>query len=619
MQPPTTIRLFACGLLAAACHRAPPPEFGIVSTSPELRGEPQVVLLNEPLTVYFSSPVAGLSVTPETFTVLDARGERVPGTLQNGSHWVSFVPQPPLTPALRDGSFLPGERYELRIAGLPRADAVKALDGRRLAAGVALPFRVARADEAPPGLPAPLRPPADQVPLWLHASDAPGTVPADAPVLYLRFSAPLLPSSVRAAAFDVRSLNDLAALEPRRVRATTLPGDALPGCSVAIELGVQPTRAGGGSLRLRPGDWLSVALRPGPLGLLDYRGEPLALPAPPQFWSVVAGGAAELYRLPGDQGAPGEAGEPSPAAPELAGFERSGGVLRPRVRIEAGDGRLGLFLPRTDTVLRPGQPFDRGDGTLVQSEGASFAFTSVQIPAGVVVTLDASTGPVQILCTGAITVQGKLVLRGGSAPIDDRQLAPAPATGFLALGATTLLAAGELHLAGEVHAEVPVRDGATPLLVASSAQIRLGGELPYRTLLVVEAGGRDGGQARVVGPRGQTLLRSAWFRYGAAPGASLVAEAYGDWVQVPDGCTLAAVQVEGATEGLEVAWQAAPADPVLRERPDPVPARRSRWETVHDGMRLPVQAGTFVRLRLRATAVGGQAPPELRRVRLLLP
>jgi hypothetical protein len=613
MLPLSPIRVVVCGLLAAACHRAPPPEFGIASTSPELRGTPPVVMLNEPLTVYFTAPVAGLSVTPDTVQVLDSRGERVPGTLQNGSHWVSFVPQPPLTPELRDGSFLPGERYELRIAGLPRVDAVKALDGRRLVHGASLPFRVAALDEAPPGLPAPLRPQAAGVPLWLHASDAPGTVPADAPILYLRFSAPLLPGSVTAAAFDVRSLNDLAALLPRRVRAITLPGDALPGCSVAIELGAQPTRAGGGHVRLRPGDWLSMELRPGPLGLLDYRGEPLALPAPPQFWSVVAGGAAELYSLPGDQG------EPTPSVADLAGFERIGGGLRPRVRVEAGDGRLGSFHPKVDTVLRPGVAFDRGDGTLVQSDGASFAFTSVQIPAGVVVTLDASTGPVQVLCTGAMHVQGRVVLRGGAAPVDDRQLAPAPAAGFLALGASTLLAAGDLQISGEVHAEVPVRDGATPLVVASAAQIRLAGELPYRTLLVVEAGARDGGQARVVGPRGQTLLRSAWFRYGAAPGASLAAESYGEWVQIPDGCSVAAVQLEGAAEGLEVAWQAAPADPVLRERPDPAAERRSRWEPVHDGMRLPVQAGTFVRLRLRATAVGGQAPPELGRVRLLLP
>lgn len=432
-------------------------------------------------------------------------------------------------------------------------------------------------------------------------------------MLYLRFSAPLLPSSVAATAFDVRSLNDLAALVPRRVRAVTLPGDGLPGSSVAIELGAQPARAGGGQVRLRPGDWLCVALRPGPQGLLDYRGEGVALPAPPQFWSVVAGGDAELYSLPGEHG------EPSAAAVDQPGFELAGGVLRPRVRIEAGDGRLGVFRPSSDTVLRPGLPFDRGDGTQAQSDGACFAFTSVQIPAGVTVTLDASAGPVQVLCTSTVQVDGRLVLRGGAAAVDDRQLAPAPVAGYLALGATTVLAAGDVQIGGEVHAEVPAGDGATPFVVASAAQIRLGGELPYRSLLVVEAGGRDGGQARVVGPRGQTLLRSAWFRYGAAPGAELTAEAFGEWVQIPDGCSVAAVQLEVAGEGLEVAWQTAPADPVLRDRPDAAPARRSRWEPVHDGVRLAVQGGAFVRLRLRAKALAGENPPQLRRVRLLLP
>ncbi|MFM1873876.1 MAG: hypothetical protein RL398_3298, partial [Planctomycetota bacterium] len=167
------------GLVAAssaACHRSPPPEFRVASTSPILGEHADPLLLNDSITVHFAVPIAGLSVTEESFAVLDRDGRRVPGTLRTGSHWVSFVPDPPLSPTLGDGSFAPGEQYELRIAGMPRPDAVRAADGRRLAEAVSLPFRAAARDEVPIGLVAILRPPAGDLPLLLHAKEVPGAV-----------------------------------------------------------------------------------------------------------------------------------------------------------------------------------------------------------------------------------------------------------------------------------------------------------------------------------------------------------------------------------------------------------------------------------------------------------
>ena len=52
--------------------------------------------------------------------------------------------------------------------------------------------------------------------------------------------------------------------------------------------------------------------------------------------------------------------------------------------------------PQADITLRPGVPFDRGDGVLVQSVGADFPFLAIDIPAGVRVRVESSV-PVQLL------------------------------------------------------------------------------------------------------------------------------------------------------------------------------------------------------------------------------
>lgn len=607
MTRATGLRWGMLAAVLAACHKSPPPEFRIASTSPALGEQAAPLLLNDSITVHFAAPIAGLSVTEESFAVLDRDGRRVPGTLRTGSHWVSFVPEPPLSPTLGDGSFAPGERYELRIAGMPRPDAVRAADGRRLAAAVSLPFRAAARDEVPPGLVAPLRPPVGDLPLLLHANEAPGAVPADNAVVYLRFSSPLLPASVRAEAFEVKSLNDLATLAPSRVRAVTLPGDALPGSSVEILLA--PAR-GSGNPVLAPGDWLSVALVPGETALRDYRGERV-LPAPPQFWSVLAGGAVELLAVPGERS------ELAAAEPLGLGFEVREGRVRPRVRAELGGGKLGVLQPTRDLTLRAGERFDRGDGVLVRPDGGRFEFAGITIPAGVTVTLDGGAGPVQLLVAGSVEVAGRLLLAGGVAAMDDRQLAPQPVTHWLELGSHVVAAAGEVALPGEVFAAAPVGEGATPLVLACCGQVKLGGALPFRTVLVVESSGLERDRAPVVGPRGQALLRSALFAYGPGPGGSGTVAGLTEWVAVPVGTTVGEVRLDGVEPGLEVAWQATPADPLRSERPDP--ARAGRFEPVRDGDRLALTPGTFVRLRLGAEVAAGRPVPSLRSARILLP
>ena len=94
----------------------------VTRTSPALGDPAQPVLLNDALTVYFSEDLRHLSVTPDSVTVLDEQGHQVPGRLLARENWISFVPTPPMSANLDDGSFRPGARYRLQLAGHPRPE-----------------------------------------------------------------------------------------------------------------------------------------------------------------------------------------------------------------------------------------------------------------------------------------------------------------------------------------------------------------------------------------------------------------------------------------------------------------------------------------------------------------
>jgi hypothetical protein len=162
-------------LLAAACwHRTPaPPAFEVLRTSPILGSDTEPILLNDSITIYFSDTIQALSVTPDSVSLVDEEDRPVRGSLRVGSNWATFQPEPPLTRELTDGSLRPGGAYRLFVAGYPRHDAVRASDGRRLAAAVAFPVRVAGIDYRPVGLPAPLRPPMSELPFVLRPQDPP--------------------------------------------------------------------------------------------------------------------------------------------------------------------------------------------------------------------------------------------------------------------------------------------------------------------------------------------------------------------------------------------------------------------------------------------------------------
>ncbi len=600
-------------VLAAACSRgaSAPAPFAIVRTSPPLGAQAEPLLLNDAITVYFSADVLPVSVTGDSVTLVDADGRGVPGTLRVGANWVSFHPVPPVTAELDDGSYRPGASYRLFVAGSPRPDAVRAADGRRLAAAAAFDVRIAAADRPPAGLPAPLRPPATDLPLLLRGADVPQQLPADEPRLQLHFTQPLLPTSVTPDAFEITLLTPLDELVPRRVRVVPSRLDALHGSTVEIDLGAWPTRARGGpAAPLAPGNLVCVQLRAGAASLRDYAGnEPL--PAGPQFWGVVAGDTVALAAWPADD-------DPVLVDEALGcGFEVGGGMIRPRVRVEAGDGSLGVFRPRRDVTLRPNEPFDRGDGTLVLSRGSEFPFAAFDVPRGVTVRVDASGSPVQLLACGSVHVAGRLELLGASRPLPRPLSRQQPVRELLHLAPVAIVAAGDVTIDGAVAAAALPADDTTTLLVAAAGAIdlrELAGDLPFHTLLARETTGERGGG--ILGVRGQSLVLDAAFTYGVPAGADFTVRGTTAWRQLPldrDGGVVHLVQ---ASPGLQVSWQSAPPDPVRHSEPDLSIGRVSRLQPVAGGTTIAVAAGAFVRFTLHARVRAGDVLPRLAELRL---
>ena len=598
---------------AAACWRSGPETepLRVDRTSPVL-GEPDApVLLNDALTVYFRDSILPLSVTPHSVSLLDEHGLQVPGSLDVGENWLAFRPSPPLGPELDDGSFRPGGRYRLVLAGDPRPGAIRAKDGRWLDEVAVFDVFVADVDERPPGLPSILRPPPSDLPFVQRSSDLPLQVAADAPRLYLHFTQPLLPPSVRSDAFEIRLLKGpIEELVPRSVRVVTSPLDEHPGSSVELDLGALPQRTDGTQLRLREGDLLSVALR-GDRGLCDYAGR-APLPSPPSSWYVVAGGSLPLCEWPGGTGAYGDDDGLAP------GFEVHEAGVRPRVRVEAGDGRLGVFRPTHDVVLRPGQPFDAGGGRLVVSEGGDFPFLAIDVPAGVRVTVDAQTAPVRLLACGGVRVAGELALSGPALPLPGGRLSTTPVQELTAQARVAIVAAGDVAILGPVTSDAPPDETRSPLFLATAGRLVLRGSLPFQTVLGVEGrGGGDG--ARIDGPRGQSRAYAVSFRHGPPDGAAFRVSGVLPWRQLPvhvDACRLRVFDAEG---DLGIAWQAAPPDALRGDRPDLGSGRVGRWQATRDGEVLPVGPAGFVRLRLEARVVAGQPLPRVRELRLVEP
>ncbi|MBM4062495.1 MAG: hypothetical protein FJ265_15570 [Planctomycetes bacterium] len=609
MRRPRTLPIVAAALLAGACARRPVhgPSFDVLRTSPPVGPGSAPLLLNDTLTVYFSEPVSPLSVTSDAVTVVDEEGHQVPGTLRVGSTWVGFEPRPPFTAGLDDGSFLPDRSYRLLVAGYPRPDALRSAAGRRLAAAHAFEFRTAA---TVPGR-APLRPLATGLPFLLRNYDAPQSLPADAPRLRLHFTLPVLPGSATADSVCVQWLGTVnpVPIQPRSVRIVPSRLDEFPGSTVEVDLGPVPQLEGMPGRPLRAGDLITVSVRSVRAPLCDYAGNPVVATVDP-FWTVVPGTSVALVAWPARDG--GIAGDD----PLLPGFESLSGLVRPRSRLEAGDGSLGVFRPRRDTVLRPGVPFDRGDGVEVQSRGAVFPFLAIDVPAGVTVRVDGGSSPVQLLACGGIRVDGTLVLAGPTVPLQ----VPRPGTAvqdLLEAAPVALLAAGDVTVRGRIETAAAVPPQHSPLTLASAGRIHLFQELPYHTILAVEQAQMEPAELAIVGLRGQVEATAAAFTYGVPPGARWIATGNSPWSVLPldrDGGRLC---VLGPSGGIRVRWQVALPDAVRKGEPDLTPARVGRPEAANDQDWVEAGAGSYVRFLLDGEVAAAAPLPSVREIRLV--
>ena len=606
-----TLSLLA-GMSACLGKKSVRESLSIDRTSPALDDPSKPVLLNEALTIYFSEPILPTSVTSDSVSLIDESGHKVSGQLRAGkagNDWVQFVPDPPLAADLGDGSFRPGAHYRLVFTGRGRVDRVKSQDGRRSLPDLhSFDIYIADRNQAPVGLPSILRPPASDLPLMMRTSDGPVHVAADVPRLLLHFTLPILPTSLRSEAFRIR-LQDGGILVPRGVRAVPSPFDKLdfPGSTVEIDLGSVPRLEDGTSRPLTDMDFISVVLV-SEGGLVDYAGRS-PLPGT-HYWSVVEGRSVPICGWPdGEQHYSSE--------DELqAGFEVRGANIVPKVRIEAGNGSLGAFRPKKDTTLRPGESFDRGDGLQVVSSGPDFHFASIDIPADVTVTVDASSGPVRLLATGGMRLEGSLGLIGPATPLPARAFISRPVADLVSGARVALVAAGDVQIYGEITSSASISESETALLLATAGWLRLHGELPFQSVLVADSRG-VGSVSRIEGVRGQSKPYPAAFTVGLAAGAEITFRGVLPWRQLPSHLDSGVLQIGDVPRPFVVEWQATSADAIRRERPDLRTDRIGRWQPARDRDVLVVGGGGFVRLKLTAVVREGEPLPSIRELRLV--
>lgn len=448
------------------------------------------VLLNETLLWIFSSEIDRTSVTRESVRVEDLEGRAVPGRLEVEGRRLQFVPQLPRGADLADGSFRPGVRYRVALAGFPRPDAVRARSGAPLDVSWETQFRAAQSGRGMRVFEDPrLGPPA---PIEVAAS----RIRADEPIQLVVGEA-VDPASLHADDFElsafVVSQTEGRSLERLRVEVALVQNSA---GEARIE--IWPARIAGRRPEFAPATY-HLWIDPERSVLADMSGQRL-----PAAWVWTTGRPAEIGVRPAPRDAPvgrvaeefidsrHQSAEPPPGADGTLGF--GGGIASLRWPAVAGDGRDG------PVVLA---------GTEHRSH---ITATGLVLPAGESAVLAAS-GMVVLAAQGAIEIDGRLVRRveADGRTFDDREpplewlsrlraegtLEPTPAleaqpgedlSALIAraqaegLPWTVLVAGGDLHVRGELRV-----DGA--LILVAGGWIRASGPVTARQIWRSERGG----------------------------------------------------------------------------------------------------------------------------------
>ena len=223
-----------------------------------------------------------------------------------------------------------------------------------------------------------------------------------------------------------------------------------------------------------------------------------------------------------------------------------------------------------EVELVPGQPFDRGDGTLVSSSGSVFEFLDFVIPRGVTVRVRSpGNAPLQIRSCGAMRIDGTLVLDATppSAALSQAQMGRrvTPAHDLVNAAGVVLFSAGDIDVRGHIeHLPLESRSrGGSPLTLISGGDVRmLGGRVPSETTVGTESG-RILGEAQ--GAFGVPLMP---MDRGLPAGVALRAEAWCEWFALPHTrYRRVEIELDRPSDGLRVQVQVTRGDSSNPARP----------------------------------------------------
>lgn len=578
--------LLALGALACACGRqdqtAAGVRFGAKTVVPAAAhpGAEAVVSLNREIVVWFTRTIDPTSVSHESFRMLDEAGRVVEGLPPRiGTHSITFVPKPPLRPALDDGTLVPGRHYVLEVVGYPAlGTAVRARDGEPLERTVRWRFRaVTQAEAASGGGPPLLLPEGTDRPFRLR-QELLGleSLSLETGELRLHFTRPLDPRFVHRQAFRffvLPSGGGFREVEPREVRLESSPApiDRHPGCTVSIRL--DPASLG---VELP----LYVVLAEPPKGVVDYGGEPPEDAGRPFQVPVRPLRAVRLVHETFLH-------DPFVPAPGV-GFEVRSGRAWPRVRREAGTGRLGVMAAQEPLVLD-------------SSRRSIYDFVDLFVPAGRVLRLRAVGHPLQVRACGSVRIDGRLIVEADRAGVAPRPGAQRSFEDLARPARVLVVAAGDLIVgpSGVVEWEGPVQPGESPMTWVGAGEVKILGRLPAGCVLATEPG------RPVRSVSGEFVRVTVPLTHGVAPGADLYARAWTKWYRLPSTHRGAgSVRLVGASGPLEVRVQLVPPDPLDPLRPLASAVRSTA--SLPASARLSLEPGWFVRFRLAAPVRFGE-------------
>jgi hypothetical protein len=553
---------------------------------------PEVVFLNQELTVTFSEPVDALSVTPDTVRVVDDAGHAVPWLRREvGSKLVRLYPRAPVTAGLDDGSFVPGRTYWLEIAGYPQINAVRARGGSILRQSVRVPIPVV-GREGTRDYPRPLHyAPGEHEPFALDLGRPP-QVQLESGLLTLHFTLPPFPPSVRPQAFIIQRFGTtLQRVEVTTARIARDPVRQDAGVIVELQLRADPA--------IKRGDYLALVLADGPDAVLDYAGRAVSAAFGSEHgpdrgpWQIAVHSDTE-HGIARIMASDSPVLEPQDLA--TPGFDvRDRSRIVPLVRRAAGSGVHGVLRPPESWRLGPGEALALAQGRVVRAD-ATLELAALDIPAGVRLTIGGFTEPVRILISGAMRIAGEVVLETPRDPVPlfpdaVRQVQEDNLDG---LAGCVFVVAGDIEVSGRVE-HVHERAAMGPALaLVCGGRLQVSGRIPRGTVCASEGDFVGGRQAAQVLP---VRLRPGW---GGLSAATAVAATR--WLRVPPWVQgpLLATAVR-ADPGVEVFWQTAPASALDPSAPDP---SRETWSTLQP-LSEPLVGGDglFVRFQLRAPIV----------------